>query len=85
MEQKVTKKKRYIQGYNNKNTEEFVYALVEVSIKTKHCYMALRVLSGSICHRSGTAGSGRPCTHTDCLISLSLLSVSNSELLRNLY
>jgi hypothetical protein len=31
-----SKNKKRIQGYNNKNTEEFVYALVEVSIKTKH-------------------------------------------------
>jgi hypothetical protein len=49
------KKKEQIQGYNNKkNTEEFIYALVEVSIKTKHCYIACRGFSVSLCHRRGT-------------------------------
>jgi hypothetical protein len=38
MEHKVTKK--HVQGYDNKSTEEIVYALVEVSVKTKHCYIA---------------------------------------------
>jgi hypothetical protein len=32
MEHKVAETKKHIQGHNNENTEEFVYALVEAAI-----------------------------------------------------